>query len=301
LTRPVVVIHGGAGNFSSDMQEREPSRRAALEEALAAAAAELEAGNGAVEAVRAAVMVLESFPLFNAGYGSALCADGTVEMSAALMRGSDRAAGAVAAITRTGHPIMAAYSLLEASEVLMVGAAADAHAADHGAEQKDPSSFITERQRARLAEQRTRVSLNDPESGPAEADHGTVGAVCCDGDGLMAAATSTGGIRGQPPGRVGDTPLIGAGTWADRHVAASCTGDGEAFIRSGAARLLAAMVQQGTPLLAAARAVLDEVRLAGGRGGLIAVDAAGGAVAVRTTEVMPYGIWRPGEPVTVVL
>lgn len=301
MTGPVVVIHAGAGNFSRELHEREPSRRAALERALQSAAAELKAGKGAVEAVRAAVMVLESFPLFNAGHGSALCADGSVEMSAALMRGSDRAAGAVAAITRTAHPILGAYSLLEASEVLMVGAAADAYAAASGAEQKDPSSFITDRQRGRLAEQQSRVSLNDPEDRAAAADHGTVGAVCCDGDGLLAAATSTGGIRGQPPGRVGDTPLIGAGTWADRRVAVSCTGDGEAFIRVGAARLLAAMVQQGVALGAAAQAVLDEVQLAGGRGGLIVVDADGEAIAARNTEVMPYGIWRPGEPLTVEL
>jgi beta-aspartyl-peptidase (threonine type) len=241
---------------------------------------------------------LESFPLFNAGHGSALCADGTVEMSAALMRGSDRAAGAVAAITGTWHPIDAAYSLLEASEVLMVGAAADAHAAACGAEQRDPSSFITERQRSRLAEQQTRTSLNDPQSRSAGGDHGTVGAVCRDRDGVLAAATSTGGIRGQPPGRVGDTPLIGAGTWADQRVAVSCTGDGEAFIRAGAARLLAAMAQQGVELPAAAQAVLDEVLVAGGRGGLIAVDADGEVVTPRSTEVMPCGIWRPGQPLT---
>lgn len=299
MTRPVVAIHAGAGNFSQDMHDRRTSRRAALEEALGAAAAVLEAGRGAVDAVRAAVMVLEAFPLFNAGYGSALCADGTVEMSAAVMRGSDRAAGAVAAITRTKHPIIAASSLLEAHEVLMIGEAADAHAAACGAEQQDPSSFITERQRARLSEQRTRTSLNDPGSPPAAAEHGTVGAVCRDADGLLAAATSTGGIRGQPPGRVGDTPLIGAGTWADRGVAVSCTGDGEAFIRAGASRLLAAMVQQGVALAVAAQAVLDEVELGGGRGGLITVDAGGEVVRLRSTEVMPSGIWRPGEPLTV--
>ena len=300
MTGPVVVVHAGAGNFNRDLHEREASRRAALEEALEAAAAELQAGRDCVHAVRAAVMAMESFELFNAGYGSALCADGTVEMSAALMRGSDRAAGAVAALTRTRHPIVAAHSLLDASEVLMIGAAADAHAAAGGAEQWEPSRFITERQRGRLAEQRTRVSLNDP-SPAAQVDHGTVGAVCRDGDGLLAAATSTGGIRGQPPGRVGDTPLIGAGTWADRRVAVSCTGDGEAFIRAGAARLLAAMVEQGVALSAAAEAVLDEVGQGAGRGGLIAVDAAGEVAMPRSTEVMPRGIWRPGQPLTIEL
>jgi beta-aspartyl-peptidase (threonine type) len=283
MSEPVVVVHGGAGTFGGDVRAQEAANRDALEAALEAAAGALGDGGDAVAAVRSAVVVLESSPLFNAGYGAALCADGSVELSAALMRGSDRGAGAVAAITRTRHPILAADALLDAAEVLMIGACADDYAAARGVEQWEPDQFITERQVRRLAERAARHS--SPE-------HGTVGAACLDPSGALAAATSTGGILGQPSGRVGDTPLIGAGTWADRHLAASCTGDGEAFIRAGAARLLAALVEQGVALEAAADTVLDEVRSLGGSGGLIAVDASGQVAMPFSTEAMPRGVWR---------
>jgi beta-aspartyl-peptidase (threonine type) len=292
MSQPVVVVHAGAGTFGDDLREQEAACRDALERALEAAAAALEAGGDAVAAVRSAVTVMESFPLFNAGYGSALCADGSVEMSAALMRGSDRAAGAVAAINRTRHPIVAAQALLDAPQVLMFGARADEYAAAHGAEQWEASRFVTERQLRRLAELKARD--RPPE-------HGTVGAVCLDGAGALAAATSTGGRTGQPPGRVGDSPLIGAGTWADRYVAQSCTGEGEAFIRAGAARLLAALVERGTALETAAQTALDEVRSCDGRGGLIVVDARGNVAMPFSTEAMPRGVWRAGEGLTVEL
>jgi isoaspartyl peptidase/L-asparaginase-like protein (Ntn-hydrolase superfamily) len=234
-------------------------------------------------------MEMESFPLFNAGYGSALCADGSIEMSAALMRGSDRAAGAVAAIKRTKHPIVAAQALLGSEQVLMIGEHADEYAAAHGAEQWEPSMFVTERQRKRL---QARLAWRE---------HGTVGAVCLDSAGALAAATSTGGRTGQPPGRVGDTPLIGAGTWADQHLAVSCTGEGEAFIRAGAARLLGALLEQGIALDMAARTVLAEVGRVGGRGGLIALDGHGEVTMPFTTEAMQRGVWRPGEGLMVEL
>ena len=280
-----MVVHAGAGAFGDVLREHEAACRDALERALASAAAELENGKDAVAAVRAAVIVLEAFPLFNAGYGSALSADGSVEMSAALMRGSDRAAGAVAAVSRTRHPILAADALLDAPQVLMIGARADEYAAAHGAEQWEPHQFVTERQQVRLAE----LGARDRSPG-----HGTVGAVCVDRDRMLAAATSTGGLVGQRPGRVGDSPLIGAGTWADPRIATSCTGDGEAFIRVGAARLLAALVEQGARLEAAAQTVLGEVQRLGGGGGLIAVDALGNVATPFTTEAMPRGVWRAG-------
>ena len=179
---------------------------------------------------------MEGFPLFNAGYGSVLCSDGSVEMSAAVMRGSDRAAGAMALLRRTRHPIAAARTLLEEPVVLLAGERADAHAAAQGLEQHDPSEFVTDRQRRRLERWLSRRE---------ESDRGTVGAVCLDASGRLAAATSTGGRLGQRPGRVGDSPLIGAGTWADPRLAVSCTGAGESFIRAGAARLLGALVARG--------------------------------------------------------
>jgi beta-aspartyl-peptidase (threonine type) len=283
MVEPVVAIHAGAAGLSEDLRKHEPDCRSALEAALQSARAALESGGDAVTAVQSAVRVMETFALFNAGYGSALCADGSVEMSAALMRGSDRAAGAVAAITRTLHPIVAARALLDAGEVMMIGDHADAYAAARGAEQREPAYFVTDRQLKRL-ERRTAER--------AWPDHGTVGAVCRDADGMLAAATSTGGRVGQLPGRVGDSPVIGAGTWADRHVAVSCTGAGETFIRAGAARLLAALVEQGTPLNAAAQAVMDEVRDSSGSGGLIAVDARGNVAMPFSTGAMPRGTWR---------
>jgi beta-aspartyl-peptidase (threonine type) len=282
----VVVVHAGAGTFSADVREREAACRDALTTALEAAAAALAAGDDAVGAARAAVIELESFPLFNAGVGAALCADGSVELSASLMRGADRAAGAVAAIKRTQHPVEAAWAVLESPQVLMVGEAADAVAAAHGAQQWDPQAFVTDRQRRRLAAHA---------AGEDQPEHGTVGAVCLDRAGMLAAATSTGGILGQPTGRVGDTPVIGAGTWADRLVAVSCTGEGEAFIRAGAARHLAALVEWGVALETAAQTVLDEVRACGGRGGLIAVDGRGAVTEAFSTAAMPRGVWREGE------
>jgi beta-aspartyl-peptidase (threonine type) len=282
MTGPVIVVHGGAGAFGQELTERAAEYREALAIALAAGARGLEAGGGAVDAVREAVMVMEAFPLFNAGHGSALCRDGSVELSASAMRGSDRAAGAVAVVRRTWHPVAAATAMLDEPEVLIAGERADAFAAACGLEQRDPSDLVTERQRQRLAERL-------PEDG------GTVGAVCLDANGQLAAATSTGGLQGQRPGRIGDSPLIGAGTWADSRVAVSCTGQGEAFVRAGAARLLSALVAQGAELADAARAVLEDVAACGGSGGLIAVDARGRVTWPFSTDAMPRGTWRLGE------
>ena len=287
MSSPVIVVHAGAGGWGDDLREGEAECRSALEQALSSAADALENGGGAVDAVCAAVMVMEGFSLFNAGYGSVLCSDGSVEMSAAVMRGSDRAAGAMAMMRRTRHPIAAARTLLDAPPVLLAGEPADAHAATHGLEQHDPSEFVTERQRRRLERWLSRQE---------QPDRGTVGAVCLDASGLLAAATSTGGRLGQRPGRVGDSPLIGAGTWADRHVAVSCTGAGEAFIRAGAGRLLGALRAQGVGLDAAATAAMDEVAACDGVGGLIAVDAGGHVIRMFSTEAMPRGEWRPGRP-----
>jgi beta-aspartyl-peptidase (threonine type) len=261
--------------------------RAALVAALVRGREALEHGGSALDAVVAAVAFMEDeIPFFNAGRGSVLCADGTVEMSAAVMRGADRDAGAVAMVRRSRSPVAAARAVMaDSAHVLMAGDAADAYAAARGVEQCAPDYFITDQQRARLAD---RGSDFAP---------GTVGAVCRDGDGMLAAATSTGGRRGQLPGRVGDTPVIGAGTWADRAVAVSCTGDGEAFIRSAAARQLADRVGAGATVQAAAAATLADVGEAGGTGGIIALTAAGAVALPFTSGAMNRGLWRPGaEP-----
>ena len=283
--RPAVVIHAGAGERRPEIDECQAEYRTALLTTVDRARAVLEGGGSAVDAAQAAVMFMEDeVEFFNAGRGAALCSDGTVELSAALMRGSDRGAGAVAAIKRTRYPIAAARAILDRSpHVLLVGAAGDRFAAAAGAEQTDPSYFITERQRDRLVAE------------PARFERGTVGAVCLDEQGMLAAATSTGGMRGQLPGRVGDSPVIGAGTWADGRVAISCTGDGEAFVRAGAARLLALRVADGEPVDRAADGALAEVAALGGHGGLIALDAGGKLAMPFHPGAMPRGVWRSGH------
>jgi L-asparaginase / beta-aspartyl-peptidase len=283
---PAALIHAGAGAFNSDLETQSEQIRGFLREVLERARALLEQGEDAVAGCVCAVSLMESFELFNAGHGSALCSDGTVEMSAAVMRGSDRAAGAVAGLRAAEHPVRVALSLLEHPEVLMIGEAADRRARERGVELRPNEFFVTARQRARLSE-------------GTFSDRGTVGAVCLDRAGHLAAATSTGGIRGQPPGRVGDSPLIGAGTWADQNIAISCTGDGEAFIRAGAARYAAALIEAGASVEAATDAALNEVGAIGGRGGLIAVSSEGAVMMPFTTEAMPRGIWRAGGEVQV--
>jgi len=280
---PVVVIHAGAGDRGARPADADDARHQALIEALECARACLERGGDAIEAAHDAVVSMEDFDLFNAGRGSVLCSDGTVEMSAALMRGSDRAAGAVAGMRRTRHPISGARSLLTSRSVLLAGDSAESYAAEMGLEQLTNADFITERQRARLAERTP------------SAEGATVGAVCLDRAGMLAAATSTGGVCGQRPGRIGDSPLIGAGTWADTRVAVSCTGDGEAFIRSGTARHIAALIEHGARVPDAAQRALDDVGELGGRGGLIAIDAHGNVAMPFSTELMPRGIWRRGQ------
>jgi beta-aspartyl-peptidase (threonine type) len=279
---PLVVIHAGAGAGRS-LQDHHERCLGVLREALDVARTVVATGADATDAVQGAVRVLEDFELFNAGRGAALCSDGSAELSAAVMRGSDRAAGAVAGIRRTRQPIDAAGWVLRSDQVLLIGDHADRYAGEMGSEQVPTSYFVTERQRDALATKR------------GSEHHGTVGAVCLDGRGTLAAATSTGGITGQPPGRVGDSPLIGAGTWADARVAVSCTGDGEAFIRAGAARSVAALVEQGRSLADACNSALADVAQLGGLGGLIAVDAGGNAAMPFLTPAMPRGVWRPGR------
>lgn len=189
----------------------------------------------------------------------------------------------MAGIRTVKRPIIAALTVFNSPEVLIIGPHADRHALERGAERRLNDYFITDRQRQRL---RDRTAINE---------HGTVGAVCLDTHGVLAAATSTGGITAQPPGRVGDTPLIGAGTWADDHVAVSCSGDGEAFSRAGAAARLATLVECGTELAQAADRVLADVTALGGAGGLIAVDASGNVATPSTSQTLRHAIWRHGS------
>ena len=280
----MIAIHAGAASSSPPPELREEAREA-LRTALRRGSAALADGGEALDAVQAAVAFMEDeVEFFNAGRGAVLCSDGTAECSAALMRGHDRAAGAVAIVTRSRWPIAAARAVLEVSDhVLMMGPEADRFAHEHGVEPCAPDYYVTERQRVRLAERGS------------DFERGTVGAVCLDAAGRLAAATSTGGRRGQLPGRVGDTPVIGAGTWADDRVAVSCTGDGESFIRAAAAHQLAVRVAGGQELGPAVRATLADVGIVEGTGGMIAVDAQGAVALSFTSEAMNRGVWREGS------
>jgi L-asparaginase / beta-aspartyl-peptidase len=245
----------------------------------------LAAGGAALDAVVAAVCVLEDDPNFNAGRGAALTIDGGVSLDAAVMDGRRRDAGAVAGLTRTRHPIAAARAVLaDSPHVLLAGPGADAFAAAQGLEQVDPAWFVTDARRAHLAE----LLAGGGAAFDVDMKYGTVGAVARDANGGLAAATSTGGVTGKRWGRVGDSPVVGAGTWADAAVAVSCTGSGEQFLRVGAGHALAARARYlGEAPGPAAEAVLAEVGALGGSGGLIAV-AADGTGAWRFTTAGMY-------------
>jgi len=225
----------------------------------------LASGADAVDAVVRAVVALEDDPNFNAGRGAVLTSAGTVELDACVMRGEDRRAGAVACVTRTRNPILAAAQVMDTHHVLLVGQSADQFARDLGLDQVEPEYFITERQRRRLEHRLAEM---------AEAAGGTVGAVAVDSQGRVAAATSTGGTIGKLPGRVGDTPIVGAGTYASQFGAASGTGHGEAFMR-GLAAYVAVRSCHSLGAMAAAEAGLAAAGELGGRGGLILISPQG--------------------------
>jgi isoaspartyl peptidase/L-asparaginase-like protein (Ntn-hydrolase superfamily) len=281
-----VVVHGGCGNPRGDSIAGEEDYHGALRAAVAAADAVLDRGGPALDAAQAAVESLEDAPQFNAGRGSVLTADGSVEMDAALMNGPDRRAGAVAAVSTPRHAVaLARHVMDETPHLLMAGPGAERLAAGAGIEQMGADWFVTDRQRERWWKAR-----------------GTVGAVVLDDDGFLAAATSTGGTTGQLSGRVGDSPLIGAGTWADERVAVSATGDGEQIIRAAAAHRVAALVELGgLSLEEACRQVVDSIE---GEAGLIAVDGHGNVAMPFNTRVMhravriadaavETGVWTP--------
>jgi L-asparaginase / beta-aspartyl-peptidase len=257
-----LIIHGGAGTIAGPRQE---AYRRGLRRALDAGWQVLQDGGDAVEAVVRAVSVMEEDEeAFNAGVGSSLTRDGTVECDACLVRGSDGAAGAVALVTRSRTPIRVARRVLEGTpHVFLAGPAADALVADPVPNE----ALVTAYSRSALDAHRARHQ--GPEGSA------TVGAVARDAAGDLAAATSTGGVLGQWSGRIGDAPVIGAGTYADRRVAISCTGKGEAFLRAVAAKGVALRMEAGMAPEAALARALDEVRGYGGSGGLILVGADG--------------------------
>ena len=321
---PIIAIHGGAGTIlrSSLSAEAEAQYHAALDGILVAGQRILAAGGSALDAVTEAVRLLEDCPLFNAGHGAVFTAAGTHELDASVMDGATLEAGAVCCVTRVKNPVLAARRVLDHSEhVLFTGPGAEAFAAAQGLEFVDPSYFHTDaRYRQWLTARGTQGTMLDhdaaslqaqaqePEQDPGPIDpdkkFGTVGAVAFDAQGHVAAATSTGGITNKQPGRVGDTPLIGAGCYAnDATCAVSTTGTGEMFMRMLAAYDVAARMEyRGASLeQAAAEVVMERLPRIDGRGGLVAVDTKGNVTLPFNTEGMYRGFARVGEtPVTAI-
>ena len=278
---PTLIVHGGAGaNPEEGLEEFREGVRAAVRAGWRV----LGADGSALDAVEAAVRSLEDHPRFNAGHGSVLTEAGTVEMDASIMEGDRLACGAVAGVSRVANPITLARRVMEDGQhVLMIGDGAHALARSIGLPDCDPDLLITDRQRIRLA-----AHLTD--------SRGTVGAVAVDRHGTVAAATSTGGMIGKRPGRVGDSALIGSGTYADNRLGAvSCTGSGEAIIRVVLARrTLDWLAQDGDPDAVARAAVELLVKEGRGEGGLILVDPRGRVGYASSTALMPVAWMSSG-------
>jgi len=296
--RIALAVHGGAGTIerSKMTAEREQEYRAGIENALRAGREILDRGGSSLDAVEAAVRVLEDDPNFNAGKGSVFTSAGTNEMDAAIMDGKTLSAGAVAGLEHVRNPIVLARTVMEKSKhVMMVGTGAEEFAKRNGIELVDAKYFFTQRrwdelQKAKAAEESGQEGGKKSIISEVES-HGTVGAVARDARGNLAAATSTGGTTNKLPGRVGDTPIIGAGTYANNATCAiSCTGDGEFFIRAAVAHQVSVLTElHGMPLAEAAERALADARKLGGTGGLIAVDKNGNVKLLFNTSGMYRG------------
>jgi L-asparaginase / beta-aspartyl-peptidase len=287
----VLAVHGGAGGFREPPSDELVAEcHAGLRDALEAGRILLDGTGDPLDAVEAAVAALEDAAVFNAGRGAVYTVDATQELEAAVMVGATRDAGAVASVGRVRNPVHLARLVMERSpHVMLAGPPAELFAREHGATLVDGRYFHTER--------RLRALLEGDHGW-----HGTVGAVARGPEGTLAAATSTGGTTGKWAGRVGDTPLIGAGTYADARVAVSTTGHGEFFVRTAAARTVAALIEHaGLDVDAAARRTLADVAALGGSGGLIALTAAGDLAMPFDTGAMHRGyLTTDGEITTAI-
>ena len=303
-----IAIHGGAGVIERAKMtpEDDKAAREGLAAAIAAGEARLKGGGSALDAVQAAVTKLEENPMFNAGHGAVLTSAGTAKLDAAIMDGATLKAGAVTGVTTTKSPVALARAVLEKGPpVFLWGPNADAYARAAGLEQVPNSWFITEKRRQQLQDMKAQEMKAQGAARTDEQRFGTVGAVARDSRGNLAAATSTGGLTGKLPGRIGDAPLIGAGTLADnRSCAVSATGSGEIFIRTRVASQICDRVRFGRERLAkAADATIADVGAHGGDGGVIVLGKTGGAqfamnsagmyraraASGRETEVAIYG------------
>ena len=311
----ILAIHGGAGGDGPWLGKTplDPGRIDCMKQVLKVVGAKLESGEiDCLEAVTLAVEMLEDEPLFNAGQGSVIGEDGSITMDASIMRGVDRAAGSVINVTKLRHPIRAANLILHHGwPVILNSDAADDFGVNGGVEEVSQDWLKTELRQGQWEQwKRKKANPGATDEDDSVLDHdlegrvatefsdegmGTVGAVALDNRGNLAAATSTGGMTGKPAGRVGDTPIIGAGTWADNAIAVSCTGVGEAYIRTCAAHSLAMNYHSSTKLMDSTDKILDEVAPLGGRGGLIAVTSSGDFTMPFQTRLMYRGYWKNGE------
>ncbi len=282
---PVLVVHGGAGRYTND---RIDAAKAGCAAAVRVGLAVLARGDGALDASQAAVVALEDDPTFNAGVGSVLTREGRVEVDAAIMDGRTMAFGAVAAVPDLGRGIDLARVVMEDGEhVLLCADGAWEFAREHGFEPAAPGSLITELAQARLQRARERRAAHGVEQPD---DPGTVGACAVDADGHVAAATSTGGTTFKRPGRIGDTPLCGCGTFADdASGAASATGVGEGIVRVTMSRACADYMRDRDAAAAAWAAVDDLVTRVDGEGGIICADRHGRVGAAHNSPRMAYG------------
>ncbi len=296
----VLVIHGGAGALprSQMSAEKEERYRAALDSALQVGEATLQRGGSALDAVTEVVAWLEDCPLFNAGRGAVFTHDGTNELDASIMDGRMQTAGAVGGVTIVKNPIRLARAVMEKSpHVFLVGAGAERFAIENGLDTVSPSWFFTQ-ERWDALQKLLKTNKKGFSRSPSQHKFGTVGAVALDRQGNLAAATSTGGMTNKRWNRLGDSPVIGAGTYASNDACAvSCTGHGEYFIRYAVAHdVWARMVYGGASLREATEAiVLKKLVEKGGEGGLIAVDRNGNIAMPFNSEGMYRGYARPGE------
>lgn len=301
----VMVVHGGAGTIlqKNMTPEKEAAYVKVLTQALQTGYDKIQAGRSSVDAVEAAIHVMEDSPLFNAGKGAVFTHDGKNEMDAAIMNGKNLMAGAVASVTTIRNPISAARAVMEKSEhVMMAGKGAEEFAKQAGLTIIDPSYFYTKERweglQKALAEDSVKTVLDHGNKksmklGTINKDYkfGTVGAVALDHEGNLAAGTSTGGMTNKKYGRIGDAPIIGAGTYANNETAGiSCTGWGEYYIRAGVAHEISAlMAYKNLSLADASQTALDKMQKLGGDGGLIALDQKGNATMPFNTDGMYRG------------
>ena len=298
ITNFGLVIHGGAGTIKRDKltPEQEQNYRAKMEAALRIGYAVLVAGGTSLDAVEEAIVILEDSPLFNAGKGAVFASNGTNELDASIMDGNTLQAGAVSGVKQIKNPIKAARLVMEKSpHVLLYGDGAETFARGHGLEFVDQSYFYTERRWEALQKARNKEQQTKPEK------HGTVGIVALDKHGNLAAGTSTGGLTNKRFGRIGDSPIIGAGNYADnRTCAVSATGTGEYFMRTVCGYAISARMEFGGVSLqtAAADVIHNEIGRLGGTGGVIGIDRMGNPVMVFNTPGMYRGyMMSDGQPV----